>query len=1585
MSLYTNACLVILGYFFSSIIVLNTCKKLEGYKFPVHSTKFCPGNESEWNKRASALNCNKTNGYTCLPNENFTELLEFCYTAPFIWIQEGVCLYLKRRGSYVDAYNCSHFIDGCHNTSYQSSRIFDYPACITIGDGCLLAEQFCKSSPNTTHHPETSELDTDDWLWVLIVISIVVVCFSSCMLYVYRKRKFSSCKRGNDIKNTSIELEELNVLIADTEDVKNDISTEQSTIEKAIFSQWKQDDFFFISTKACKDVEKNIKNRNLVIVTGHSGSGKSAIIHHIALKYRVQGWVVKRLKKVEDIVDIYSSSRFQKYKTICVFNDPFGKESFDELLNKPWQTYEEELKLYLKTAKLIMSCRNHIISETRLTRFNVYQSHIVDIDDNKNKLTVEEKRQILRTYKIDKNLSDEDCDKIVEVETYFPLLCKLYSNKEDNGKKNIKFFTEPVTVLTEEILGFRAKDRTKYCALALLVLFNNDICVSDLLKDSDTENKFNHTLKLCGLPENTPPLAIRDSLNSLKGCFVKSIGDKYQFNHDFVMEVTTQVFGTDYPAEIIRYAETGFLRRRVRLGDCEKHNDSFSIYLSERYIEELGERLLNELFEEHFLDVVLSPCLRNEKVIELLKKKIAANPENIRMFLKRKKVTIDKQEVDDTSKNLLLTKLSFLDLEKEVSPLIALIVFCHTHLSQYCLNILQQMNSSSKRNFFAWVVTKLFRKPPKLDDVTCYFSAMCCNGSTELINSVFKDPTKKLFARPWKVLFPIHIVALFHNYHLLFDMIKNDEDVNLKTIGKGGWTPLILAAGNDTQDYGHCKHEESGEERRDKTVRLLLIKGAEINLCNENGASPLLIACQNGHDSTVQLLLSKGAAINLCLKDGASPLFIACQNGHDRIVQLLLSKGADINLCMEDGASPLFIACQNGHDSMVQLLLSNRADINLCMENGASPLFIACQNGHDSTVQLLLSNRADINLCKKNGASPLFIACQNGHDSIEQLLLSNNADINLCMEDGACPLFITCQNGHDSMVQLLLSKGADVNLCNEIGASPLFIACQNGHDSTVQLLLSNRVDINLCMEDGASPLFTACQNGHDSTVQLLLSKGADINLCMENKASPLYIACQNGQDSTVQLLLSKEANINLCMADGTSPLFIACQNGQDNTVQLLLSRGADINLCRKDGTSPLFIACQNGHDSTVQLLLSNRANINLCKKNGSSSLFIACQNGHNSTVQLLLSNRADINLCKKNGASSLYIACQNGHDSTVQLLLNEGADINLCMEDGASPLLIACQNGHDSTVQLLLSGGADINSCMEDGASSLFKSCQNGHDSTVQLLLSKGADINLCTEDGASPLFIACLNGHDTTVQLLLSRGADINLCMEAGASPLFIACQNGHDSTVQLLLSNRADINLCMEDGASPLFIACQNGHNSTVQLLLSNRADINLCMEDGTSPLFVACQNGHNCTVQLLLSKGADINLCREDGVSPLRIACECGHDATVQLLLDHGADINLCNKDGVSPLYIAFAWRQYKTVNTLLKRNADTRLSSGLNPTYLDLVDKNDSTMVFLQRKDNIYNNIYDPDSYFSLFVFSHVEQMSRALFFIHFYNS
>lgn len=64
-------------------------KKLDGYKFPVYSTDFCPRNQLEWDKRSTTINCNETNGYMCVPNDNFTELIEFCYIHPFLLIQKG--------------------------------------------------------------------------------------------------------------------------------------------------------------------------------------------------------------------------------------------------------------------------------------------------------------------------------------------------------------------------------------------------------------------------------------------------------------------------------------------------------------------------------------------------------------------------------------------------------------------------------------------------------------------------------------------------------------------------------------------------------------------------------------------------------------------------------------------------------------------------------------------------------------------------------------------------------------------------------------------------------------------------------------------------------------------------------------------------------------------------------------------------------------------------------------------------------------------------------------------------------------------------------------------------------------------------------------------------------------------------------------------------------------------------------------------------------------------------------------------------------------------------------------------------------
>lgn len=64
-------------------------RPLDGYAFQVSATESCPKNHTEWQERYTALNCTQSNTYMCIPDENITELLEFCYSGPQLMVVKG--------------------------------------------------------------------------------------------------------------------------------------------------------------------------------------------------------------------------------------------------------------------------------------------------------------------------------------------------------------------------------------------------------------------------------------------------------------------------------------------------------------------------------------------------------------------------------------------------------------------------------------------------------------------------------------------------------------------------------------------------------------------------------------------------------------------------------------------------------------------------------------------------------------------------------------------------------------------------------------------------------------------------------------------------------------------------------------------------------------------------------------------------------------------------------------------------------------------------------------------------------------------------------------------------------------------------------------------------------------------------------------------------------------------------------------------------------------------------------------------------------------------------------------------------------
>lgn len=119
----------------------------------LYTTKSCPKNEIEWKKRSEALKCSKERGYMCLPNAQFTELVELCHIYPQITLIAAVCPFLNTETYFVDEYECDNFIDGCPASAYTSNQIYKYPQCLSIGNGCFLAEPSCNRSIYLTHKP----------------------------------------------------------------------------------------------------------------------------------------------------------------------------------------------------------------------------------------------------------------------------------------------------------------------------------------------------------------------------------------------------------------------------------------------------------------------------------------------------------------------------------------------------------------------------------------------------------------------------------------------------------------------------------------------------------------------------------------------------------------------------------------------------------------------------------------------------------------------------------------------------------------------------------------------------------------------------------------------------------------------------------------------------------------------------------------------------------------------------------------------------------------------------------------------------------------------------------------------------------------------------------------------------------------------------------------------------------------------------------------------------------------------------------------------------------------------------------------
>jgi ankyrin repeat protein len=129
-----------------------------------------------------------------------------------------------------------------------------------------------------------------------------------------------------------------------------------------------------------------------------------------------------------------------------------------------------------------------------------------------------------------------------------------------------------------------------------------------------------------------------------------------------------------------------------------------------------------------------------------------------------------------------------------------------------------------------------------------------------------------------------------------------DKGANVNATSLSGTTPLMGAS--DTT-----------------VVALLVTHGANVSIRSKRGESALADAARRGDLEAARLLLDKGADVNIVDYRGYTPLILAAQFDRDspELVRLLLSRGADVNAVAE-GLTALTIAERRGETELVRIL-----------------------------------------------------------------------------------------------------------------------------------------------------------------------------------------------------------------------------------------------------------------------------------------------------------------------------------------------------------------------------------------------------------------------------------------------------------------------------------------------------------------------------------------------------------------------------------------------------------------------------------------------------------------------------------------
>ena len=242
------------------------------------------------------------------------------------------------------------------------------------------------------------------------------------------------------------------------------------------------------------------------------------------------------------------------------------------------------------------------------------------------------------------------------------------------------------------------------------------------------------------------------------------------------------------------------------------------------------------------------------------------------------------------------------------------------------------------------------------------------------------------------------------------------------------------------------------------------------------GMTALLLAAREGSVAGTRALAEAGANLNVPDRDGTTPLVMAILNRHNDVAALLIEKGAQLDAADSVGMTALYAAVdvrqlgslinrptpkatgETDNLTLVSMLLERGAKIDPRLRlpvlprfhnagdaqlgEGATPLMRAAKARDLPVVKLLLAKGANPNVATRTFSNALMFAAGLGGGrgragdaaGVEavRLCLEHGADVRAFNDNGDTALHVAAAAGADAIVRLLAEHGADLEVAGQV-------------------------------------------------------------------------------------------------------------------------------------------------------------------------------------------------------------------------------------------------------------------------------------------------------------------------------------------------------------------------------------------------------------------------------------------------------------------------------------------------------------------------------------------------------------------------